>query len=123
MRISDWSSDVCSSDLLEHHQLHLLHGREALATLRARAPPADRATVVADPRVEDLGVGAAAERTVHVWSNSLPLVNVCGSGAIPHSGTPTRAPVRSPPAVPRPAEPIPLLVYTEPYTCALCHQS
>src|SRR3546814_14929459 len=33
MRISDWSSDVCSSDLLEHHDARALAHHEAVATL------------------------------------------------------------------------------------------
>src|SRR3546814_15226735 len=40
MRISDWSSDVCSSDLAErHHRLDAGHTRQALMDLDQRIPP------------------------------------------------------------------------------------
>src|SRR3546814_6506217 len=37
MRISDWSSDVCSSDLLEHQKVALERAGQALDQLRAGA--------------------------------------------------------------------------------------
>src|SRR3546814_9951632 len=36
MRISDWSSDVCSSDLLKKREFAVLQGKKFLSTERAR---------------------------------------------------------------------------------------
>src|SRR3546814_9832077 len=47
MRISDWSSDVCSSDLLRYHGADRLRGREGCRsrisqTMRPRRDPVQR---------------------------------------------------------------------------------
>ena len=55
---------------LHHGELHQLEGGEPLLAVLAAAPAADRAAVLGDPRVEDLGVGVAAERAVHRRSSS-----------------------------------------------------
>src|SRR3546814_1868219 len=62
MRISDWSSDVCSSDLLEFDRLQRA---EVLAAGLALAPAADRRAVLADARVDDAGVCVLAEEAMH----------------------------------------------------------
>src|SRR5262249_2692380 len=49
-------------------QLDPLEGREPGAAIGALAPPADRCVVVRGPRVLDLGVFIAAERTTHGWA-------------------------------------------------------
>src|SRR3546814_6820031 len=60
MRISDWSSDVCSSDLIDRHHLHdsavfLHHGIE---TRRAEIGPGrDRCEVIVDMRRHVSSVG------------------------------------------------------------------
>src|SRR3546814_8217460 len=52
MRISDWSSDVCSSDLLK--AMHIDYQRRARGALRATATlsPAQRARIAADEKGE-----------------------------------------------------------------------
>ena len=50
---------------LEHRQLHQLDGREALLAGLADPAAPDRAAVVGDPGVEDLGVDVLAVRAVH----------------------------------------------------------
>ena len=55
---------------LHHGELHQLEGGEPLLALDADPAAADRAAVLGDPGVEDLGVGVAAERAVHPRSSS-----------------------------------------------------
>src|SRR3546814_8063386 len=42
MRISDWSSDVCSSDLRQHHRLGQRAARRAAGAARCRRRPGQR---------------------------------------------------------------------------------
>src|SRR3546814_13815148 len=62
MRISDWSSDVCSSDLQYGHPLHLFgHGYRAVAV--GQRPRRDREhLVLIEPRGIEHRVARAGER-------------------------------------------------------------
>src|SRR5664279_2669330 len=53
-------------DHLRQAQLHGLVGREALLAVHAAPAPANRIAGLGHPRIDDLGVGAAAEGTLHV---------------------------------------------------------
>src|SRR3546814_6755106 len=74
MRISDWSSDVCSSDLLAAagaHPVHRHHHRLPAAVVQLRRERAARVERVPDVGAEEPGgaaphVGAGAERLVAV---------------------------------------------------------
>src|SRR3546814_17750782 len=55
MRISDWSSDVCSSDLSEHAVAKI---RDAIPRVKTQAPVA----AIGAEQIED----AAAKRIIHV---------------------------------------------------------
>src|SRR5579864_4236218 len=48
-----------------HEELGGLEGREALAAFQALTPPPDLPSLAGEPRVVDLGLFVAAERTVH----------------------------------------------------------
>src|SRR3546814_17937732 len=76
MRISDWSSDVCSSDLLgpaqaegiAHHVVELLDGRDVVLDQPQRLAPHGFEQPVADESLDLLGDGERlhAERAVDV---------------------------------------------------------
>src|SRR3546814_8551688 len=57
MRISDWSSDVCSSDLISHQGLGRF--RESLLDAARRNPHLDKSAL--DQNLAGAGVGALAE--------------------------------------------------------------
>src|SRR6478735_2531614 len=57
---------------LDHVEARGLERREAAVALGALASTPDAGAVVGGARVDDPRVGVATERTVHVWSPSLP---------------------------------------------------
>src|SRR3546814_6424438 len=62
MRISDWSSDVCSSDLLESEGAE--HVRRAIADIRTAVPPNATLLPVIDALQKPVREEASAERIV-----------------------------------------------------------
>src|SRR3546814_16783254 len=64
MRISDWSSDVCSSDLLVHAERHVLHQRQVVDILHRDA---------ADDALRQIG----ADRELALLVEALDLGRAC----------------------------------------------
>src|SRR3546814_8736690 len=61
MRISDWSSDVCSSDLPDAGELADMRGQpDLVAALHCRDPLAERG--IACERIEQIGRASCRER-------------------------------------------------------------
>src|SRR3546814_18134744 len=83
MRISDWSSDVCSSDLQTANLIWLVDGRRILDGLRNSALPAREARLVA------VAVVARADEAVAVPGrvvDDLPQKLVTGTVHLPRQG-------------------------------------
>src|SRR3546814_15275411 len=63
MRISDWSSDVCSSDLVDHERLAAEDGHEANALL---SQPQKRGEGLGDQTLAERAIRAIAGKAEHV---------------------------------------------------------
>src|SRR3546814_5270047 len=74
MRISDWSSDVCSSDLMATYGFHTIHGRApALATGLKLANPNLNVWVISG---DGDGLSIGGNHTLHVLRRNVDLQKI-----------------------------------------------
>src|SRR3546814_16067884 len=73
MRISDWSSDVCSSDLLHHAKLELMNGQ-----MQPAVEMPSRAETVLE-RVKAVDLGPVVAPAAHGLE---PVLRVHGAGTV-----------------------------------------